>query len=58
MKNAAACQSDTNDWYYDDPSAPKHIELCPNACTTVKASTTGAISVDYGCATVIAPMAK
>lgn len=55
VANAAACQSNTLDWYYDDPTNPKNVELCPNACTAVKASTNGNVSVAIGCATIGPP---
>ncbi len=41
-------------WYYDDPTAPTHIELCPTSCEAV--STTAAELVfTVGCATVFVP---
>jgi len=49
VNGAANCQTTTNDWYYDNPTTPKHIELCPAACTMVKASTNGTVNVVYGC---------
>jgi hypothetical protein len=56
VSSASACQSNTNDWYYD--STMTHIELCPNACATVKAATIGKVNVDYGCLTIAPPIAK
>lgn len=35
-------------WFYDDPEAPKRVELCPAACTLVKAG--GRIDIAFGCA--------
>jgi hypothetical protein len=55
VANAAACQTSTLDWYYDDPTNPKNVELCPNACTAVKASTNGNVSVAIGCETIGPP---
>ena len=36
-------------WYYDDPVNPTQIELCPDACTKVKADASGKIDVLFGC---------
>jgi Mg-chelatase subunit ChlD len=58
VDNAAACQANTGDWYYDNPQSPKHIELCPSACTTVKAATHGTVNVVYGCEATQPPPAK
>ncbi len=52
---ASACTTTSSDWYYDNPTTPKHIELCPTACTAVKASTSGSVDVAYGCATLPPP---
>ncbi len=40
-------------WYYDNPTAPTRIGLCPDACSLVSASLTGAqVDISYGCATI------
>jgi hypothetical protein len=50
VANAGGCPSDQLAWYYDAPSAPGAIHLCPNACDTVRAAATGArIGVVLGC---------
>jgi hypothetical protein len=43
-------------WYFDDPMAPTKVSLCPQACSTVKASQTGRVDVIYGCQTVAVTM--
>jgi hypothetical protein len=44
-------------WYYDDPTAPTQVILCPAACQTaqslVGASKKGSVNVLFGCATVV-----
>jgi hypothetical protein len=55
VANAAACTTTSSDWYYDDPANPKNIELCPTACTEVKAATVGTVSVAFGCTTIGPP---
>jgi uncharacterized protein YegL len=52
--SAAACGNDPG-WYYDNPSDPKAIELCPASCTTVKNQTGGKVQIKVGCKTIIAP---
>jgi len=47
--SAAACGTDVA-WYYDDPSQPKTIRMCPSACDMIK--TGGMIQIQLGCATV------
>ena len=40
-------------WYYDNPSAPTQIIVCPATCSILEADGTGAVSVEFGCSTVI-----
>ena len=57
VPNQAGCPTDVPAWYYDDPSAPKSIELCSNACKLVTGAETGAhVSVVVGCQdTIVQP---
>lgn len=41
-------------WYYDDPSSPTQILLCPATCDAVSTDPTASIRVALGCATVVA----
>jgi hypothetical protein len=43
----------TGGWYYDDPQSPTKIILCPATCAHVQGSSTGRVSVKFGCATII-----
>ena len=52
VSGAAACSN--NGWYYDDPSAPTAIKLCPTACTTIQADDTARVWVELGCPGVAA----
>jgi hypothetical protein len=45
---ANACQS--GGWYYDDPSTPANITLCPSTCTRVQADSQAKLEVLLGCA--------
>jgi hypothetical protein len=56
VANAAACQTNNFDWYYDNPASPAHVELCPNTCTQVKAATKAKLQIAYGCTTWTPPI--
>ena len=50
VPSAADCElSAKSGWYYDDPSSPKHVVLCPETCQRVSASTDGRMDVAFGC---------
>lgn len=40
-------------WYYDDPSAPKTITLCPSTCAEVQANPSAVIKILLGCETIL-----
>jgi hypothetical protein len=40
-------------WYYNDESNPTQILFCNATCTYVQLSTEGAVTVKFGCATVV-----
>jgi hypothetical protein len=50
------CPPDGGGWYYDTPSAPSKILLCPSTCTTVEAQLGAQINVALGCGTIRPPM--
>jgi hypothetical protein len=60
VPDKASCRSDVAAWYYDDPAAPKAIELCDNACSLVTDAANGSrVSVVVGCQdTVVVPPIK
>ncbi len=41
-------------WYYDDPTSPTAILLCPATCDAVSTDTGATIQIALGCATVVA----
>jgi hypothetical protein len=49
--SAAKCTG-TAGWYYDDPTVPKRIVLCPSACDAVTADSMAKLDILLGCATV------
>jgi hypothetical protein len=52
VDGAAQCPATGSAWYYDDPTAPTQIILCPSTCTTVLGDSSGNLEVLIGCATV------
>lgn len=40
-------------WYYDNPTAPTKITLCPATCTDVQNDPSANVSIELGCATQI-----
>jgi hypothetical protein len=42
----------TKSWYYDDPTSPTRIHLCPSTCNTVLADPDAKLEILLGCATV------
>ena len=40
-------------WYYDEPTAPTRIILCPGTCSRVNGDTTGRVDVELGCETLL-----
>jgi hypothetical protein len=53
VETVAAC-ADNGGWYYDDPSAPKNIKLCPTSCDQVSAPG-GKLVFTVGCETRTIP---
>jgi len=49
--DASKCGSNGTEWYYDDPSSPQAILLCPETCTKVQSDDKAKIKVVLGCAT-------
>ncbi|MBM4362276.1 MAG: hypothetical protein FJ104_06320, partial [Deltaproteobacteria bacterium] len=50
-----ACTGANNQWYYDDPSNPASLTLCPSSCAAVQRDPAGRLSVDIGCLPIIPP---
>jgi hypothetical protein len=47
VADASACGAEPG-WYYDNPAAPRTLELCNASCVSV----TGSVEIDFGCDTV------
>jgi hypothetical protein len=64
VNDAASCAANGNaGWYYDNPTSPSKVELCPGTCTQVSGSidagappsgTAPRVNVLFGCSTDIA----
>lgn len=56
VPNEAACATSPNSWHYDvDPnvSQPSAIQVCPAVCDQFRAATSGSISFQLGCRTLL-----
>jgi hypothetical protein len=53
VPNAGSCG--ISGWYYDNPSNPTKIVLCPSTCAAVQADDGGQVHVVFGCETQQAP---
>jgi hypothetical protein len=51
--DAASSCSTSGGWYYDSPSAPSQIILCPETCDILAADEEGDVEIQFGCATVV-----
>jgi hypothetical protein len=52
VESAAKCSGQKSGWYYDDPAAPKQINLCAPTCEQVRAAG-GQLQVSVGCMTQV-----
>jgi hypothetical protein len=52
VPSAADCDPAGGGWYYDNPSAPKIIELCPQSCDHASSSSVD-VQVKLGCKTLV-----
>jgi hypothetical protein len=49
---ASAC-GPQGGWYYDDPTNPTYVRVCPATCSTIQNDWDGKIDILFGCATEI-----
>ena len=50
VPSAADCNKVSDGWYYDSPSNPSRIMICPSTCTTFG---TGTLDILLGCDTIV-----
>lgn len=48
--SASGCGTTTRSWYFDNPSSPQRIVLCPSTCATLQQIPEAKLQVVYGCA--------
>ncbi len=46
------CGDLENAWYYDNPSNPQQVLVCPNTCEYIRAAPVPSLSVTFGCKTL------
>jgi hypothetical protein len=51
----ADCGGATTAWYYDDPTEPSRLSLCPATCSVVQADSGAQVWVEFGCLSVDEP---
>ena len=49
VTDVSKCGTIPNAWYYDDPTTPKKIILCPSTCTATNAATGAKLEALVGC---------
>jgi len=52
VASVADCARAVDGWYYDNPSNPTQVLVCPNTCETLKAAVGARVDLLFGCATV------
>ncbi len=55
VDSVEACAASGEGWYYDDPSVPAAITVCPTTCERFEASLEGSVEIQLGCPTVVVP---
>jgi hypothetical protein len=46
------CSTLDNAWYYDNPTAPSRVLVCPNTCNRIRSAPAPSVAVSFGCKTV------
>ena len=54
VDGASSCGTASDGWYYDDPTSPTLVILCPAACDAIKSDAKGRVDVIFGCKTKLA----
>jgi hypothetical protein len=52
VDDPSMCGSVEDGWYYDDPSDPTLIQVCPQTCDQLQGFTEGSVAIKFGCATI------
>lgn len=52
VDSEAACGGVAQGWYYDDPTNPSRIIVCPQTCDTIRDFEAGKVAIKFGCETI------
>ncbi len=52
VDSEAACAGVAQGWYYDDPTNPARIIVCPQTCDTIRDFEAGKVAIKFGCETI------
>lgn len=52
VDDVSMCASVTDGWYYDDPTDPKLIKVCPQTCSKIQGFEQATIAIKFGCQTI------
>jgi len=52
--DAAQCANVSQGWYYDNPSQPTEILVCPTTCASLQAAQNAKVDISFGCQTELA----
>ncbi len=55
VPSLAECDAALGGWYYDNPSNPTTVHLCPASCDQVSPDPNGRIDILFGCTTQVLP---
>ncbi len=50
--DSSQCASVKDGWYYDNNQSPTQVFVCPQTCSTIKASTAIEVQILFNCATI------
>jgi len=51
VSNSSACMS-AEGWYYDNPTQPTTILLCPSSCDAIRATVGSSLQILYDCPSI------
>lgn len=50
---ASSCGTAKDSWYFDNPTTPSIIKLCPSTCDALQSDPNGKIQVVFGCQVIV-----
>ncbi len=49
--SATECSTVNGGWYYDDPTYPTEIAVCPDVCQQIQGADAAEVNIEFGCQT-------